>query len=325
MSFEAAATLILLVLTSVVLAVVDVAVAGILHLAAGVAFRKAFCWGLLALLLPPLVMGWGALIERNNFRVVPVELKFDSLPEGFDGYRIIHISDIHSRSFEGRTRQLGKAVDKINALDADLVAFSGDIITMSPDELDVTTPVLSQIKARDGVVSVLGNHDYGIYARRTNPQAPDEDSCIRQVAAKTRAMGWNILLDRNVILKRGTDSIAVIGVENTTPSPHFNSRGNLAKASEGTRGMFRVLLSHDPMHWDAEVVGQDYPLTLSGHTHAMQFSLLGWCPSKYMFKQYRGLYASGKQYLYVNIGLGETMFPARIGTAPEITVITLRR
>ena len=155
-------------------------------------------------------------------------------------------------------------------------------------------------------------------------------------------------MNESVIISRGLDSIAVVGVENTSPSRHFPSKGNLTQAASGTEGMFRVLLSHDPLHWESEIIGQDFPLTLSGHTHSMQFSLLGWSPSRYMFPQYRGLYSTDKsgssrsrssgaehqkngnpdtnlQYLYVNPGLGETIFPARIGVLPEITLITLRK
>ena len=146
-----------------------------------------------------------------------------------------------------------------------------------------------------------------------------------KVIEKEKAMGWNVLIDENRRITRGKDTIAVIGVENTSPSRHFPSKGDLTKASEGTEGLFRILLSHDPMHWDMEVLGKDYPLTLSGHTHAMQFALGKWCPSKYMFRQYRGLYTENSQHLYVNIGLGETIFPARIGAVPEITLITLKR
>ena len=142
---------------------------------------------------------------------------------------------------------------------------------------------------------------------------------------RERAMGWDLLLDENRLICRGTDSIGIIGVQNTSPSRHFPSKGNLPKASEGTEGLFRIVLSHDPMHWESEILGQDYPVTLSGHTHAMQLSILGWSPSRLLFKQHRGLYSDNGQYLYVNPGLGETIFPARIGVRPEITIITLSR
>ena len=324
MHIEIISISILLFVCSVVLTVLDLAVSGIVSLAFGIAFKKAFLKGLFSLLIPVILALYGILIERNTFKINKVELEFAGLPAAFDGYRIIQLSDIHSRSFAGRPKALEKAVKKVNNLDADLIAFTGDIITMSPDELDVTAPILSRFKAKDGVVSVLGNHDYGVYAKPDKGQVRAAD-CSREVARREAVVGWDILLDESRIIRRGEDSIAVIGVENTTPSRHFASRGNLGKASEGTEGLFRILLSHDPMHWDMEVVGKDYPLTLSGHTHAVQFSLFGWCPSKYMYKQYRGLYEKGGQCLYVNIGLGETIVPLRIGTPPEITLITLRR
>ena len=142
--------------------------------------------------------------------------------------------------------------------------------------------------------------------------------------AGEKSLGWDLLPDENRIIRRGSGSIAVIGVQNTSPSKHFPSKGDLKKASEGTDGLFRIVLSHDPMHWESEIVGQDYPLTLSGHTHAMQLSILGWSPSSLMFDQNRGLYRIGDQAIYVNPGLGETIFPARIGVRPEITLITLK-
>lgn len=280
--------------------------------------------GLWSLVIPPTFMFYGMLIERNLSRVKNVELAFDNLPESFDGFTMVQLSDIHSRSFIGREKTLKKFVNKVNNLNADLITFTGDIITLESEELERTMPILRDLNARNGVASVLGNHDYGVYMDPSKGLEKRE-KCVGNVIEFERRMGWNILLDNNIIIKRDNDSIAVIGVENTTPSRHFQSRGNLAEASEGTDGIFRILLSHDPMHWDMEIIGKDYPLTLSGHTHAVQFSLFGWCPSRYMFKQYKGLYENGSQKLYVNIGLGETIFPARIGAAPEITLITLKK
>jgi predicted MPP superfamily phosphohydrolase len=134
-------------------------------------------------------------------------------------------------------------------------------------------------------------------------------------------------MDENRFIRKGNDSIAVIGVQNISASVHFPSKGDLKKATEGTEGAFRIVLTHDPLHWESEILGQDYPLTLSGHTHAMQLSLFGWSPSSLMFKHNKGLYTSdsGTQSLYVNVGLGETIFPARIGARPEITLITLKK
>ncbi len=322
MSFEAISILGVTVICWVILLLLDVIVSGIAALAFSCSFSKVFIWGLISLAVPPAAIAYGALIGRNIYKVSRIELSFDGLPESFDGYRIVHISDIHARSFSNRTASLAKAVKKINGLEPDLIAFTGDLITMVPDEVDLISGELSEMKAKDGIISVIGNHDYGIYAHN----ASDSDSmALESLVIKERALGWMPLLNENRIIQHGSGSIAVIGVENTSQSEHFPSRGNLEKAAEGTDSLFRILLTHDPMHWEGEVTGKEYPLTLSGHTHAMQLSLFGWSPSRHIFKQYRGLYTIEDQHLYVNIGLGETILPARIGASPEITLITLKR
>ena len=322
MPAEISATLMIIVACWVILLALDILICAGIRLFWGIPFGKAFLWGLLILLLPPALTAYGALIERNCFRIKEVEITFEDLPREFEGYKIVHISDIHGRSFSGREKHLHKAVDMINSLTPDMVAFTGDLITLSPDELDGLAPVLGSLTAKDGVFSVLGNHDYSIYSD-SSPQ--ERQKHVEDLIAKEKALGWDLLLDENRIITRGKDSIAVIGVQNTSPSRHFPSKGDLKKASKGTEGSFRIVLSHDPMHWESEILGQDYPLTLSGHTHAMQFSILGWSPSSLMFDQYRGLYESNGQAIYVNPGLGETIFPARIGVRPEITLITLKR
>ena len=318
---EIFATLMILILCWIVLLVLDLAVSGIIRAAAGVPFKRVFLWGLLSLLLPPAAILYGSIIERNTFRIKEIELAYENLPEGFKDYRMVHISDIHARSFSKREKSLLRAVDKINALDPDMIAFTGDLITMTPDELDNRSAALSSLKARDGVFSVLGNHDYCMYSDMSQEE---KQKCLEELISKEGEMGWDLILNEHRIIRKGKDSIAVIGVENTSPSRHFPSKGDLNKASEGTEGMFRILLSHDPMHWEAEVIGKDYPLTLSGHTHAMQVSFFGWSPSSLIFKQHKGLYTEGNQSIYVNKGLGETIFPARIGACPEITLITLK-
>ena len=322
MTFELSSTLMIILLCWIILTIADIAVCGLLKLILGLPFKKAFLWGLLALILPPVLIAYGSFIERNCFRVKEITIRTENIPEVFDGYRIVHISDIHARSFSGREKHLQRAMDKINGLAPDMIAFTGDLITMTPDELDSHSLALSSLKAADGVFSVLGNHDYSMYS--------DASPVVRQKHMETlitaeKELGWDLLMDENRIIRRGTDSIAVIGVQNTSPSRHFPSKGDLSMASKGSDGMFRILLSHDPMHWEAEILGQDYPLTLSGHTHAMQLSLLGWSPSSLLFKQYRGLYTKNGQSLHVNPGLGETIFPARIGVRPEITLLTLTR
>jgi predicted MPP superfamily phosphohydrolase len=324
MTMETYATLMIILLCWAILLIADLVVSGLLRLVAKVPFRKAFRWGLVALLVPPMVIAYGTLVERNRFEVKEVVLEFDDLPESFDGYRIVHISDIHARSFSKRAKQMQKAVDMINGTDPDLVAFTGDLITLVPEELDCIAPALSAIKAQDGVISVLGNHDYCMYS-----DLPSEakEKHLEELIAREISLGWTVLMDENRFIRKGNDSIAVIGVQNISASVHFPSKGDLKKASEGTEGAFRIVLTHDPLHWESEILGQDYPLTLSGHTHAMQLSLFGWSPSSLMFKHNKGLYTSdsGTQSLYVNVGLGETIFPARIGARPEITLITLKK
>lgn len=311
----------ILILCWIVLLVLDLAVSGIIRAAAGVPFKRVFLWGLLSLLLPPAAILYGSLIERNTFRVKEIELSYTNLPEGFRGYRIVHISDIHARSFSERKRSLQRAVNKINGLSPDMIAFTGDLISMKPDELDKLSDVLSSLKAKNGIFSVLGNHDYCMYSDMSQEE---KQKYLEELISKEGEMGWDLILNGHRIIRKGKDSIAVIGVENTSPSRHFPSKGDLNKASEGTEGMFRILLSHDPMHWETEVIGKDYPLTLSGHTHAMQVSFFGWSPSSLIFKQHKGLYTEGNQSIYVNKGLGETIFPARIGARPEITLIRLK-
>ncbi len=322
MATEAIAITGILVVCSVGILIGDAAVSGIIAVASNITFKKAFTTGLLALFIPPLVMAYGAWIGRERPQLKEVELRLESLPESFDGYRLVQISDIHARSYANRQKSLQRIVGIINSQNPDLIAFTGDIITLDASELGSIKEILKELKAKDGIVAVVGNHDYGIYSDPSHKRPSGE--ILSDVIKEEKTMGWNVLMDENIKISRNQDSIAVVGVQNTSPSRHFPSKGNLNKASEGTEGVFRILLTHDPMHWEVEILGKDYPLTLSGHTHAMQFSLLGWCPSRYIFKQYRGLYTEGQQHLYVNIGLGETILPFRIGTRPEITLITLR-
>ena len=322
MATEAIAITGILVVCSVGILIGDAAVSGIVAVASNITFKKAFTTGLLALFIPPLVMAYGAWIGRERPQLKEVELRLENLPESFDGYRLVQISDIHARSYANRQKSLQRIVGIINSQNPDLIAFTGDIITLDASELESIKEILKELKAKDGIVAVVGNHDYGIYSDPSHKRPSGE--ILSDVIKEEKTMGWNVLMDENIKISRNQDSIAVVGVQNTSPSRHFPSKGNLNKASEGTEGVFRILLTHDPMHWEAEILGKDYPLTLSGHTHAMQFSLLGWCPSRYIFKQYRGLYSEGQQHLYVNIGLGETILPFRIGTPPEITLIILR-
>lgn len=325
MSTESLAIIMILILCGIVLTAANAVVCLGLKLLTKVRFWRAFGWGCLALMVPPIVIAYGALVERNLLEVTCIDIAHEELPADFDGYRVVHISDIHARSFEGREQHLARAVERINALQPDIIAFSGDLITMTPDELCSMQDILCRLEAADGVYSVLGNHDYCMYSHM-DCVAKAESLC--RLIATEEAMGWTLLMNEHRMHRRGADSIAIVGVENTSPSHHFPSKGDLAKAAEGTEGMYRILLSHDPLHWEAEIVERDFALTLAGHTHAMQFAMFGWSPSRHLFPQYRGLYTTAEdrtQHLYVNTGLGETIFPARIGVRPEITLITLRK
>lgn len=309
----------------------------------GISFRKVFMKGLWVLLMPPLLLLYGMLIERNAYEINEVEIAGGNVPEGFDGYRIVQISDMHLASFKNRHRSLARAVEMINGLDPDLILFTGDLVTYLPDELDGFEPLLSSLKAGDGVYSVLGNHDYCIYNRWESDSL--RAAAVRELVARETALGWKVLMNENVNIGRSAvDTISLAGVENISSTSYFPSYGDLDKAMSGVSGSFCILLTHDPTHWHKAL--EDYPdidLTLSGHTHAMQFSVFGWSPGSLMFDEYRGLYGKDGDsvlhfrhgrvpedrsdedlpLLYVNIGLGETAIPARVGTRPEITLFTL--
>lgn len=289
----------------------------------GASFKMVFFRGLWFMLFPWLAWLYGTLVERNRFRVKRTEIVSQTLPSSFDGYRIVHISDMHLMSFAGRERALERAIGKINALEPDLIAFTGDLVTLGPEELDGLQDIISAMKARDGVYAVLGNHDYSEYRRHDSQQAKRES--LEVLKRRIREMGWHLLLNENHSIARGEDKLSVIGVENISGNRSFRTYGNFQQARIGADGAYKILLSHDPSHWRAEVVGKsDVDLTLSGHTHAMQISLLGWSPSSLMYDEYRGLYNQGEQYLYVNTGLGQTAVNARFGATPEITLITLK-
>ncbi len=293
----------------------------------GGAFKKSFKRLLWLAVLPLLLWSYGTLVERNIFRVVPIEIVSSNLPQSFNGYRVVQISDLHLVSFEGRNRALIRAVRKINAQNPDLILFTGDLVTIGPRELGGgLQEILSALRAKDGVYAILGNHDFCTYGKWQSKRA--QADALEELKLRIRNMGWKLLSNTNVhIVRNGVDSISLIGIDNISTNKHFNSYGDLGKALEGANGQYKILMSHDPALWRAEIVAPktDIDLTLSGHTHAMQFSLPGWSPSALLFDEYRGLYSEGEQLLYVNIGLGQTFFSARIGAVPEITVLNLSK
>lgn len=272
------------------------------------------------------VMGYilyGAFFGTENFQIRETTILSKDLPKGFENYRIVQISDIHCGSWAGDTKALQKAVNLINAQEPDLIVFTGDLVNNIATELDEFMPVLSQLKAKDGVYSVLGNHDYAMYIPWESPEKKEQN--LIALKQKQADMNWILLNNRHVKLYQNGDSIAIIGVENCGRPP-FPNYAKFPEAMEGTEGMFKILLSHDPSSWRREVLPEtDIQLTLSGHTHAMQTKIFGFSPAVWVYPEYEGLYTEGKQILYVNIGLGHLMYPLRLGAWPEITLLTLKR
>ena len=309
-------------MATVLILLLDLAVAGVAALF-GASFKCLFVKGLWFLLLPWLAWTYGTVVERNCFRVKRVEVESSRLPASFDGYRVVHISDMHLNSFAGREKALQRAVDKINALNPDVVLFTGDLVSLGHWELDGMQDILAGIRAKDGVFSVLGNHDYSEYHRW--PSKQEQAEAVEMLKRRQRDMGWRLLLNENEPIARGADTISIIGVENISGDRHFRTYGDLAQAMQGADGAYKILLSHDPSHWRKEVVGKsDIDLMLAGHTHAMQVMFFGWSPSSLIYDEWGGLYSEGEQSLYVNRGLGQTVFKARIGAMPEITLLELK-
>jgi uncharacterized protein len=267
------------------------------------------------------------LSNKYNYRIHRIKLSFDNLPQGFKGIKIIQISDIHSGSFTNYEK-VAHGVEMILKENADIIFFTGDLVNDEYEEMKDYKELFSKVQAPMGVYATLGNHDYGDYKVWSSPEAKALNlEMLKQLEAE---MGWKMLNNDHAILERGGDKIALIGVENWSALKRFPRHGDLKKAYEGTKVFpFKILLSHDPSHWDAQV-RPDYPdidLTLAGHTHGFQFGVeipgFKWSPSEYIYKEWAGLYQQNKQYLYVNRGYGFIGYPGRVGILPEITVIEL--
>lgn len=284
-------------------------------------------WTTIALVLVSwVVLAYGYFYGRFKLDVNHLVYSHDEVPASFEGYRIVHISDFHLSTFQDSPKQLKRFVDSINAQEPDLICFTGDLVSLGISEAEPCTEILQALKAKDGIASVLGNHDFFIYNRDLKSWG-ERNILVEQLASYQRdVLGWRLLRNENFAITRGEDTLSVMGVDNQSCKDQgFKTVafGVLSKAMNETKG-FRLLLSHDPSHWRAEVVGkEDIPLTLSGHTHDAQIKILGWSPSSLMFKEHAGLYAIGNQSLYVNVGLGCT-FPIRVGANAEITVIDLK-
>ncbi|MDT8392957.1 MAG: metallophosphoesterase [Bacteroidales bacterium] len=273
----------------------------------------------------------GAIRWAYDFRVKREYLRFPDLPPQLDGLKIVQISDLHLGSW-ANISALQDAVDVINQEDADFIFFTGDLVNFLTKEAYRFKHILSQLEAKFGVFAVLGNHDYGDYVKWDSAEAKEEN--LRELEYFYKEIGWHLLRNNSVLAKINDVTIAIAGVENWSAYDRFPRYGDLKKALEGTeKASFKVLLSHDPTHWD-RIVSRKHPdidITLSGHTHGFQFGVelknFKWSPAQYMYKRWAGLYdnpAGNKpQYLYVNRGLGMIGYPGRIGILPEITVLEL--
>lgn len=275
-----------------------------------------------------LALWWGALFTRCQIEVKRVEMEFSNLPVQFDGYTIAQFSDFHLGSYGTDTTFASIVVDSINSLSPDLICFTGDLVNRCTDEAEPFIDVLSRLKAKDGVLSILGNHDYGDYMHWESPQLRDANNA--RLCELQRQMGWTMLNNADTVVCRGENQICIIGVENWGEPP-FPKYGKLSKAHHSLNdGDFKILLSHNPRHWRGEVIPKsNIDLMLAGHTHAMQIevNLFGWrlSPSAWRYSEWGGTYTHDSQKLYVNIGLGEVAIPMRLGATPEITLITLKR
>lgn len=290
-------------------------------------YRKANTWVSAACgIVTFAIMAYGTVFGPGHLKVHELEYQSDELPAAFDGYRIVQLSDLHLISFKNHPETLKEIVELVNSQQPDLIAFTGDLVSTDASETDPYVGTLAGLKATDGVFSILGNHDYMTYARYMTPL--EQAKKFELLKQRQQEMGWQLLLNENRIIRRDTDSIAIIGVENDGKPP-FPERGDLRKAQLGldsTQQVFKVLLSHDPSHWRRKVLPEtDIQLTLSGHTHGMQLMLLGWSPSQYIYPEWRGVYEDENgRALHVSLGLGGALIPFRFGAWPEINVITLR-
>lgn len=278
--------------------------------------------------IPFASMLYGMVRTGFNIRLRQTKIEFDDLPEAFDGLKIVQISDLHSGSFSN-SNFFEEAVRKINDLKPDLIFFTGDLVNNEAIEAERFVPTFKKLQASLGVYSILGNHDYGDYGPWPSEAAKlDNFNRLKKIHSDS---GWNLLTNDSQILKKGDSEVAIVGVENWGASRHFPRKGDLDKAVNSTKNIpFKILLSHDPSHWDAKVQdhSQHFQLTLSGHTHGAQFGIeipgFRWSPAQYAYKQWAGLY-EGKdgQKLYVNRGLGFIGYMGRIGIPPEITLLEL--
>lgn len=275
-----------------------------------------------------LVVLFGITRGRHFYRLRKETIWFPDLPSAFDGFTITQISDVHSGSFTDAAG-VQKGLDLVNAQQSDVILFTGDLVNNRADEMAPWMDAFAGLEAPMGKFSILGNHDYGDYIQWESPEAKRAN--LARLKQVHREIGFRLLLDETVTLQKGADTISLIGVENWGKGG-FHRYGDLEKATASVPdGAFKVFMSHDPSHWEGVVLQhpQHIHLTLSGHTHGMQFGIdflgIKWSPIKYVYKQWAGLYQKAGRYLYVNRGFGFLGLKGRIGMWPEVAVITLRR
>lgn len=277
--------------------------------------------------IPFLSLIYGVFEGRYNFKVIKQAIYFPDLPDAFNGFTITHISDVHSGSFDN-AEKINYAIDLINEQNSDMILFTGDIVNTHAKEMDPWIDSFKRIRKHSyGKFSVLGNHDYGEYI--SWPSQKEKDQNFLDIKNVHGQIGFRLLLNEHVFIEKGADKIALVGVENW--GKNFKQAGDLNKAAKSLEKKdFKILLSHDPSHWN-EVVQHDdrhFHLTLSGHTHGMQFGIeipgvFKWSLAQYVYKQWAGLYENLGRFVYVNRGFGFHAYPGRVGIMPEITVIQL--
>ncbi|RKR14146.1 hypothetical protein CLV91_0218 [Maribacter vaceletii] len=272
---------------------------------------------------------YGMYKGKYNFKVLKYDLEYDDLPDSFNGYQITQISDVHSGSFDNREK-IEYAINLINEQKSDVLLFTGDMVNNKAEEMYPWKDLFSTLEAKDGKFSVLGNHDYGDYIQWPSDEAKKEN--LKDLKKIQKEMGFHLLLNDSEYITKGEDKIALVGVENWGKGG-FKKAGDLHKAaSKINNDDFKILLSHDPSHWEQKVIKDPYHyhLTLSGHTHGMQFGIeipgwIKWSPVKWRYTYWAGIYKEMGQFINVNRGFGFLGYPGRVGIWPEITVITLKK
>ena len=272
---------------------------------------------------------YGMYKGKYNFKVLKYNLEFDDLPEAFHNYQITQISDVHSGSFDDR-KKIEYAIDLVNRQKSDVLLFTGDMVNNKSEEMHPWSELFATLKAKDGKFSILGNHDYGDYIDWNTPEEKMKN--LEDLKILQKSIGFDLLLNESRYLEKDGAKIALIGVENWGRGG-FKKAGDLNKAKANVaKDDFKILMSHDPSHWEDIVIHDDYHyhLTLSGHTHGMQFGIeipgwIKWSPIKWRYKYWAGVYEELGQYINVNRGFGFLGYPGRVGIWPEITVITLKK